>query len=576
MTTKEAKWQTIARQKQTQRAASIPPEWRLASPPSQDQRNVLDIPRTCNILSDEELKITETYDATDLVGMLRTGGLKSQVVTIAFCKRAAIAHQVTNCLTEIFFDEALHRAQELDAYFKKHKRPIGPLHGLPVSLKDTFRVVGHDASIGIASLCHAPATANSALVDVLLAAGAVLYVKTNIPQTLMAMDSHNNVFGRVLNPANTLLTAGGSSGGEGALLAMRGSPLGIGTDVGGSIRIPAMCNGLYGLKPSHGRIPYAGQESGTPEGGDAVGIRACAGPLARSLRDCELLMRVVADMAAWKKDPEVVAQGWEQQVALPLSASHCGGKKVRVGVVRTDGVATPHPPIVSLITSAVDLLKQSPDVEVVEMDISPLLSKCQRLFNALTGVDGGTYMFDLLDTTNEPLSPWLQPRICRGKVADLEKVRNLHAERAKMQTDFLEIWNRQGGFWKDAGGEVQEVDILICPVAPHSTPPVDAWNTASYTSSFVLLDYPAATLPMRNVRLDDLKGEVEGEVLGSWDKANREIWKRTEKSVWVGGWLCLQVIGRRREERALLEGMSVLEEALEGLNGEWGGDRARL
>lgn len=94
MTTKEAKWQTIARQKQTQRAASIPPEWRLASPPSQDQRNVLDIPRTCNILSDEELKITETYDATDLVGMLRTGGLKSQVVTIAFCKRAAIAHQV--------------------------------------------------------------------------------------------------------------------------------------------------------------------------------------------------------------------------------------------------------------------------------------------------------------------------------------------------------------------------------------------------------------------------------------------------------------------------------------------------
>lgn len=596
MTTKEAKWQTIARPKQAQRAASIPREWRLASLPSQDQRNVLDIPRTCGILNDEELRITETYDATDLVRMLRRGELKSQVVTEAFCKRAAIAHQVvrdmhsiiifsklirfqTNCLTEIFFDEALSRANELDAYFEKHRRPIGPLHGLPISLKDTFRVIGHDTSIGIASLCNAPATRNSALVDILLAAGAVLYVKTNVPQTLMALDSHNNVFGRVLNPANTLLTAGGSSGGEAALIAMRGSPLGIGTDVGGSIRVPAMCNGLYGLKPSHGRIPYAGQESGTPAGGDAIGIRASAGPIARSLRDCELLMKVVGDMLAWKTDPEVVAQNWKQQLALPLSASHGNGKRLRVGVVRTDGVATPHPPIANFLTSTVSLLKQSPDIEVVEMDITPLLSKCQRLFNAITGTDGGAHMFDLLEATNEPLSPWLQTRIRRGKVANLEKVRDLHAEKAKMQTDFLKIWNREGGFWKDdksAGEEVQEVDILICPVAPHTTPPVDAWNTASYTSSFVLLDFPAATLPVRKLRLNDLQGEVEGDVLGSWDKANREMWKKTGKSVWLGGWLCLQVIGRRREERVLLEGMSVLDEALKGSDEESDNERARL
>lgn len=94
MTTKEAKWQTITRQKQAHRAASIPQEWRLKSLPSQDQRNVLDIPKTCGILNDEELRITETYDATDMVGMLRKGELKSQVVTEAFCKRAAIAHQV--------------------------------------------------------------------------------------------------------------------------------------------------------------------------------------------------------------------------------------------------------------------------------------------------------------------------------------------------------------------------------------------------------------------------------------------------------------------------------------------------
>lgn len=93
-----------------------------------------------------------------------------------------------------------------------------------------------DASIGIAALAFNPSDSASTLVETLLQAGAVLYCKTNVPQTLMALDSHNNVFGRTLNPRNLMVTAGGSSGGEGALVAMRGSVLGVGTDVGGSIR----------------------------------------------------------------------------------------------------------------------------------------------------------------------------------------------------------------------------------------------------------------------------------------------------------------------------------------------------
>jgi amidase len=156
------------------------------------------------------------------------------------------------------FDDALTRAAELDAHLVSGKPPLGPLHGVPISLKDTFKVRGYDASIGLAALCYKPATGNSVLVDCLLNAGAVLYCKTNVPQTLMALDSHNNIFGRVANPLNTAVTAGGSSGGEGALLAMRGSILGVGTDVGGSIRIPAMCEGTFGIKPSGERIPYAG------------------------------------------------------------------------------------------------------------------------------------------------------------------------------------------------------------------------------------------------------------------------------------------------------------------------------
>jgi amidase len=209
-------------------------------------------------------------------------------------QRAAVAQQLTNCLTEIFFNDALQRAAELDAHLDAGNPPLGLLHGVPVSLKDMFNVRGYDSSIGLAALCFKPSTENAVLVDCLLSAGAVLYCKTNVPQTLMALDSHNNVFGRTLNPLNIALTAGGSTGGEGALLAMRGSILGVGTDVGGSIRIPAMCNGTYGVKPSWERIPYAGLEGGSRPGAAKVSIPASAGPLAHSMRDVELFFRRVS------------------------------------------------------------------------------------------------------------------------------------------------------------------------------------------------------------------------------------------------------------------------------------------
>ncbi|KFY13774.1 hypothetical protein V492_03042, partial [Pseudogymnoascus sp. VKM F-4246] len=248
-------WQSIGAKKRAEQDRAIPSEWKLKSLPPTSQLDVRSIPSTCGILTADEISITEDHDAYSLLNGLHGQSLTALEVTTAFCKRAAIAHQLTTCLTEIFFDRALARAKELDDYMDRHGRAVGPLHGLPISLKDTFNIAGLDTSLGIAAMAFHPAPANCPLVDILLNAGAVLYVKTNIPQTLMALDSINNVFGRVLNPANRALTAGGSSGGEGALLALRGSPLGVGTDIGGSIRVPAMCNGLYGFKPSSGRIP---------------------------------------------------------------------------------------------------------------------------------------------------------------------------------------------------------------------------------------------------------------------------------------------------------------------------------
>lgn len=409
----------------------------------------------------------------------------------------------------------MSRAQELDAHLDAGKPPLGPLHGVPVSLKDTFKVRGYDASIGIAALAFKPATENSILVDCLLNAGAVLYCKTNIPQTLMALDSHNNVFGRTINPLNTAVTAGGSTGGEGALLAMRGSILGVGTDVGGSIRIPAMCDGTYGIKPSWQRIPYAGQEGGALPGAAKIAIPASAGPLTHSMRDIDLFFSAIAEQKPWLQDPDVVPYPWQ---SMP-SANH---KRLRIGVVRRDGVIEPHPPIARLLDEVKTKL-QKQDIDVVEMDITPLFSQCQSLANAMFGVEGGNAMFDLLESTEEPLSPWLSTRLKRKKPVDLPKLQQLHGRREELQKQFLKIWRDQTG----------DIDAFICPVAPHPVPPIDRYNGVSYTSSFVLLDYPAGVVPVRSFEKADMRGELpKSKPLGPWDKANRELCKWSVKSTW--------------------------------------------
>lgn len=344
-------WEQKVQVKRDQAASKIPAEWRLPSDILQqvasDKRSVIDIPRECGLLTPEELHITEDYDATGLLAELSTGKIASVDVTQAFCKRAAIAQQLTSCLTETFFDIALARAKQLDDYLATTGKPMGPLHGLPVSLKESFNIIDIPTCLGFVSfLDNPPARSNSALVDILLAAGAVLYVKTNIPQTMMTADSENNVFGRVQNPHRLNLTAGGSSGGEGALIAMRGSVLGIGTDVAGSIRIPSLCCGTFGFKPSAGRVPYGGQVS--PGRGGMTGIPAVAGPLCHSIPDAELLLRTVFNANGDDLDDTALGVPWIEPSSTP--------SMLTIGVLPEDPRAPLHPPMQRALATAVQKL----------------------------------------------------------------------------------------------------------------------------------------------------------------------------------------------------------------------------
>jgi Asp-tRNA(Asn)/Glu-tRNA(Gln) amidotransferase A subunit family amidase len=143
-------------------------------------------------------------------------------------------------------------------------------------------------------------TRNSALVQLLLDAGAVPFVKTNVPITLLSFESCSDLWGRTTNPHALAFSPGGSTGGEGALLAFGGSRLGIGTDVAGSVRAPAHFSGVYTIKASSGRFMKAGNASGMV---GQEGVPPVYSPMARTLEDLEVFWKAVTSMKPWEYDP---------------------------------------------------------------------------------------------------------------------------------------------------------------------------------------------------------------------------------------------------------------------------------
>ncbi len=278
-------------------------------------------------------------------------------------------------MTEILFDEAIERARQLDRerLANPSDNTLPPLWGLPVSLKDSFQISGYDTSTGLGCHVNEPAEESSPLAAMLLDLGAVLYCKTNLPQSIMTGDNDNNIFGRTLNPRNTALTAGGSTGGEGALIALRGSLLGVGTDIGGSIRIPSVCNGIYGFRASVGLVPHSGVRDLAVPGTD--GVRSTAGSMATSIRDCSLFLKSIMQANAWKYDSTVIS--------IPCSNLSVK-EKLRIGLVEDDGVYTPSPPVRRGLKKAVDLLRESDQIEIIPLKLPNVKDHYQDLINYFT------------------------------------------------------------------------------------------------------------------------------------------------------------------------------------------------
>lgn len=239
-------YKTIGARAQQQVLDSIPPRWRLPDDiKAQNPSDARTFAIQCGILSDRQITLTN-LTASEVLQRIHAGQLKAAEVTEAFCARAAIAHQLVNCLTAFFPEKAIAQAQTLDDEFARTGQLSGPLHGMPMAVKDIMHV--KDTRVTWAWVAWAdnpPSTFDSAPVKIMRDAGAIFFGRTTMPQTGMALETVSNLWGRTLNPYNSAFGSGGSSGGDGALCAMRGEPAApITTDIGGSIRAPGAFNGL--------------------------------------------------------------------------------------------------------------------------------------------------------------------------------------------------------------------------------------------------------------------------------------------------------------------------------------------
>ncbi|KAG9232801.1 amidase signature domain-containing protein [Amylocarpus encephaloides] len=518
------------------RDSLIPKAWRIDVDAYASRKNVLD------------LTLTSDDDAVDIARKIRSRVFSVEEVTVAFCKRAAIAQQLTNCLTEILFDEAISRAQTLDQERKANPgMSLPPLFGLPVSLKDTYHIIGVDASIGLAYYCNQPSTVNSPLTDILLSLGVILYCKTNVPQTMMTADSHNNIFCRTLNPINRDLTAGGSTGGEGALIAMRGSVVGFGTDAGGSARIPAACNGIYGFKPSANLMPFSGQRIPFLDGWEtAIGVSIAAGVLATSSRACAFALETIMKANPANNDPSCLRMPWTKDLESTLTTAE--KKPLRIAFISDEGLSTPTPPIRRALRESTEKLKNA-GVEIIDTNL-PLVPEMVAIIVGMFTLDGGQHMLNILASKPEPLVPSVvnMGSPPPGPSTTMEKYFELNKRRQVVMETYSALWREL------------DVDAIAMPLAPYTAMPPDSWSSFTYTVLFNLLDYPSMAIPVGAVSGAD---QVDGISNARYGEEDSKLYQKyTGPNEYADAPIAVQVIGRRQDDQAFLAVVDVIDSIL--------------
>ncbi|KAM8889511.1 fatty-acid amide hydrolase 1 [Synchiropus picturatus] len=440
---------------------------------------------------------------SELTEGLQGGSLTPEDVFYAYMEKMLDVNRKTNCITEVVV-ESFDQLKSLDSY------KDGLLYGVPVSIKENIVIKNYDCTCGVMKNVGQPLAADGLFVEVLKRQGAIPFVKTNVPQSLLNYECSNPIFGLTLNPLNPKKTCGGSSGGEGALIAGGGSVLGIGTDIGGSIRIPAAFCGLCGLKPTSGRLSlqgtvslFRGQKS----------IFASAGPMAKDVDSLALCMRALLSDHMFGQDPTVPPMPFNEQIYLSRS-------RLRIGYFESDGYSQPSPSMARAVREVKAMLEQAGHTLVPYTHLN-LHEAFPNLMVKSVVADGAFTLKKSLQ--GSPLDPTLRPQVApyflplwlRSVIAFLlkplfprgasflkaslgtgsvEALWRLHAENEDYIRNTIAQWRRSN------------IDVLLCPMigpAYNHMYPGRLTSVLPYTCIFNLLNFPAGVVPVTTVTAED-------------------------------------------------------------------------
>ncbi|CCA70440.1 related to amidase (acetamidase) [Serendipita indica DSM 11827] len=567
------------------------PNWKSIAASKQQTRQELVDEALTTLATTSADSSTDQYtraSASEIVKNIESGQWTASDVMEAYIIRAGTVQRLHNPITEVLFSDALTRAKALDEEFQKSGTIVGPLHGVPISIKDQYDIEGHDSSIGFSAWCNSPKRSDAAVVEAVRRAGGIVICKTNVPQTMLNFECSNPVWGVTSNPWNDQYTCGGSSGGEGAMLAADASALGVGSDVGGSLRIPALYCGVYSLKPGAGRISRRGACSSNP-GFDAIPVTP--GPMGRTVADVKLLSRVLFNCTP--------ANTYEGIAPVPFRVVQVP-KKLKIGYYFEDKFVRTSPANRRAVQETVDALRLAGH-ELVEFDL-PFGPRSIQIFVSLTSGDGyrtlrspsgsdpieknlflitlGPSLYSWVRTT----AAWVVRNIlgdrlfadtfARSKPSNVGEYWSYNAQKNQMIREFYEeVWDRYQFDAIIAPG-------MVAPALPHGGT-TRLSPLANGTFFYNVVDSPVGIVPV--TRVDPTKDALPSD----WHATSNGIGSlilndlvygapgvtgiydvNKMKGLPVG----VQVVGRHWEDERILEIMDIVDKVLPKRNfgpGSW-------
>jgi Asp-tRNA(Asn)/Glu-tRNA(Gln) amidotransferase A subunit family amidase len=420
--------------------------------------------------------------AVEMARQIREKKISPVELALAHLAKIERLNPKLNAYVHLNPDHVLREAREAEAVQMRGEIP-GPLHGVPISIKSSIEVAGMKCEAGTRLRAGFVATQDAPLVARLKAAGAIVLGVTNTPEMLMAWETDNLLYGRTNSPWDLERTPGGSSGGEAAAISVGMSAGGVGSDGGGSIRVPAHFSGICGLKPTPGRIPSTGHY---PPSGGPFALIGVVGPMARTVSDLKALFEVMqgpddGDTCAapvplrWPSDDEV--------------------KRLKIGYFEDDGRTPVTPEIREAVRSAADGLRRA------GFQVEPFrpegLEEARILWKKFFVKMGGMLIRPMFDGREQVANPMLKQYLDWSA-----------AEPELGGPALLDAWIRRDALRSSFRAQMLKYPILVCP--PAAIPAfrhgerswtiggklvhyLDAW---SYTEWFNLLGNPAAVVPV--------------------------------------------------------------------------------